>query len=73
MINNDFNIVCDEVKGQVKYNPNEQLQILKRHVNFRNVNDIKDENDIDAVILPKWVSNFFVFEHLIIILGLYLT
>lgn len=48
----------DEVTGKIGFNPREELQILKRHVCFRNVNDIKDENDIDAVILPKYRDKF---------------
>jgi len=43
----------DEINGRLSFTPKEELQLLKKHVNFRNVNDIKDENDIDAVILPK--------------------
>lgn len=48
----------DEENGKIGFNTYEELQILKRHVNFRTVHDIKDKNDIDAVILPKYREKF---------------
>lgn len=48
----------DEINGRLGFNPKEELQLLKKHVNFRNVTDIKDENDIDAIILPKYRNKF---------------
>lgn len=32
----------------------DELRILKRDINFRNVKDIESENDYDAVLLPKY-------------------